>query len=304
MPPVQPAPYPVPWSCHIPQPPVLSSPAAIGIGEMAGFWKRQGKLLALVLLVFLTAHVMGASLLSPWYTIDSHDVRAYYPNNDDVFNTTSTVFRFSGFREETDGDVLSGDVVVHSGVEVKEHDWQDYREEHPDSDLPDLYLATGGLLLSGLVFMIAGAASLFLRLSGRRCLRWAAMLLVVALLIDLIAVWMFSALHPMAYHDTFVIGDREVPGGPRTIIYGTFDETYTYQAPWSWYRWGDFPRYVPAYRSLQWGPGIGWYLAIAGLLLLLPCAAILTRLSRDDAPAPENCRDPPRLPAAFGAGRT
>ena len=247
---------------------------------MAGFWERRGKLVVLLTLMFLVAALIIVSMLLPWYEIDSYDKHYYHPYTADTFNTTSTIFRFSGIWKETDCDYACYGIIHHNSDVVQRQGWEDYAGEHPGSMLPDLYIETEGLLISGLILMVPGVAFLLLGLVGRNCLLWGALFFVAALIVDLIAVLAFSALHPMAYKDTFYIEDKEVPAGPNSIIYGNVDDDYTYH--YSWNNRGNYPDDVPAYQSLRWGPGDGWYLAIAGILLFIPCAAILTHLARVD----------------------
>lgn len=274
------APYPVQWAYHIPQPSVPSPQAALVHGIFTGFRKRRGKLVILLSLMFLVAALMIVSMLLPWYTIDSYHERADSPYYDEVFNTSSVIFRFSGVREHIDLDCSNQGVMHHSSDEIRGHGWETYRGVQPGYELSYLYVGTEELLIAGLILMAPGMVFLLLRLAGRDCLLWGSLFFIVALTIDLIAILAFSGLHPMAYGDTFFAEEREVPAGPNVNFFGDVEENYTCNPTWDNGHY--YPDSNPAHRSVRWGPGDGWYLAIAGILLFIPCAAILTHLARVD----------------------
>jgi len=140
------------------------------------------------------------------------------------------------------------------------------------------FMAIVGFIL-GLVGAILGIAS---RGNSRRA-GPAVALAIVAMLLAIVAVGMFAGLLPGALKN-----DLKSPSGsgPWSSFFGSANQTGFNGLP------------VPT--SDTWGPGAGWYIAIAAFIVLLIGAVLILMSRKDAAPAPVTTPAPTSTSAPAG----
>jgi hypothetical protein len=134
------------------------------------------------------------------------------------------------------------------------------------------------MMIVGFILGLVGAIAGFMSRSNPRRAGMAIALAIVAMILAVAAVGLFAALLPGA------IGN-DTPGHSGT-------------GPWSSF-WGsgNGTLYGFSGASWTWGPGIGWYLALVGFVILLIGVIILFMGRKDVEPMPETTPEPSAAPS-------